>query len=200
MGDLEHTAQLKGGPFELERKASEEKLSKWLHNVARQWSRISKCTTENVTQVANCATSEGGSKQDSCKKTTTRRKVHFEGGVGRRPQSAVGSVSSQHSLTLKVNTTVACGSTTLQREVCLDARSWSKDQSCSRFHNDTVGISASFPTERAGDRKNKKQKKKKSGRHSPFSCRRPSLSPCPSLALLRCCGSSGGAGRRGWPG
>lgn len=89
--------------------------------------------------------------------------MHFEGGGGgvgggRRPQSAVGSVSSQHSLTLKVNTTVACGSITLQREVCLDARSWSKDQSCSRFHNDTV--SASFPTERAGDRKTKNKRKR----------------------------------------
>lgn len=76
MGDLEHTAQLKGGPFELVRKASEEKLSKWLHNVARQWSRISKCTTENVTQAKVAAN------KNSCKKTTTRRKVHFERGGG----------------------------------------------------------------------------------------------------------------------
>lgn len=76
--------------------------------------------------------------------------------MGRRPQSAVGSVSSQHSLTLKVNTTVV----TLQREVCLEARSWSKDQSCSRFHDDAVGISEAFPTERAGDRKTKNKRKR----------------------------------------
>lgn len=77
MGDLEHTAQLKGGPFELERKASEEKFSKWLHNVARQWSRISKCTTENVTQVANCATSEGGSKQEFLQKNNHKEESAF---------------------------------------------------------------------------------------------------------------------------